>query len=277
MKRPWEGTHEPFQIYGNLYFVGTSPASTHLIDTGEGLILLDPGYPQSLYWVIDGIWRLGFQPEDIKIILHSHGHYDHLGATRALAEMTGAKTYISEPDAPYADGSLDLTWARELGHVYHEAFTPDVLLRDGDVIKLGNTEILCWITPGHTPGTTSFFFDAHGEQGDKRCAMFGGAGFNSMSRKFLDKYGLPHSLRSDFIRSCRRLQTQDIDLFLGNHVGNNDTLGKYKKMKETGENPFLDTNAEWKKYLHDLEMAMTEKIMMACPEEMPEDLLPQKE
>lgn len=277
MKYPWEGTHEPFRIYGNLYFVGTRPASTHLIDTGDGLIVIDPGYPQSLYAVVDGIWRLGFKPDDVKIILHSHGHYDHLGATRALAEMTGAKTYISEIDAPYADGSVDLTWARELGHVYYEAFKPDVLLRDGDVIKLGNTEILCWITPGHTPGTTSFFFDAHGEQGDRRCAMFGGAGFNSMGRSFLDKYGLPHSLRSDFIRSCRRLQTQDIDIFLGNHVGNNDTLGKYKKMKETGENPFLDTNGEWKAYLRALELEMTEKIMTACPEEMPEDLVPSKE
>ena len=105
MKHPWKGAREPFQIYGNLYFVGTEPASTHLIDTGEGLIVLDPGYPQSLYLVIDGIWRLGFRPEDVKIILHSHGHYDHLGGTRALAELTGAKTYISALDAPYADGT----------------------------------------------------------------------------------------------------------------------------------------------------------------------------
>lgn len=277
MKHPWEGACEPFQIYGNLYFIGTRPASTHLIDTGEGLIVIDPGYPQSIYLVVDAIWRLGYKPEDVKIILHSHGHYDHLGGTRALAELTGAKTYISEPDAPYADGSVDLTWARELGHVYHEAFTPDVILHDGDVVKLGNTEILCWITPGHTPGTTSFLFDAHGEQGDKRCAMFGGAGFNSMGRTFLDKYGLPHSLRSDFIRSCRRLQSWQIDIFLGNHVANNDTIGKYRRSRETGVNCFLDTNGEWQTYLRSLEQEMIHTIMTKSPDEMPADLMPTKE
>ena len=276
MRHPWKGACEPFRIYGNLYFVGTEPASTHLIDTGEGLIVLDPGYPQSLYLVIDSIYRLGFRPDDVKIILHSHGHYDHLGATRALAELTGAKTYISEIDAPYADGTVDLTWARELGHVYNEAFVPDVLLKDGDVIRLGNTEILCWITPGHSEGTTSFFFDAYGEQGAKRCAMFGGAGFNSMELKFLDSYGLPHSLRSDFIRSCRRLHGEDIDIFLGNHVGNNNTLGKAKKMKETGENPFLDTNGEWKAFLERMEKKMIDKILIESPEELPEDLRPEE-
>lgn len=271
MKHPWEGAQEPFQIYGNLYFIGTKPASTHLIDTGEGLIVLDPGYPQSLYLVIDGIYRLGFRPDDVKIILHSHGHYDHLGGTRALAELTGAKTYISEIDAPYAEGSVDLTWAKELGHTYHEAFVPDVLLRDGDIVRLGNTEILCWITPGHTPGTTSFFFDAHGDEGDKRCAMFGGAGFNSMELKFLDKYGLSHEYRAEFIRSCRRLKAESVDIFLGNHVGNNDTLGKYQRMKETGENPFLNTDGEWKRYLNSLERDMMRKILSESPEELPTD------
>ena len=95
--------------------------------------------------------------------------------------------------------------------------------------------------------------------------------------EFLDKYGLPHSLRSDFIRSCRRLQTQDIDIFLGNHVGNNDTIGKYKKMKETGENPFLNTNDEWQTYLRSLEKDMIDTIMSNSPDEMPADLIPTKE
>ena len=66
MTRPWKGAVDPFRIYGNLYFVETEPASTHLIDTGDGLILLDPGYQQSLYLVLDNIRRLGFDPRDIK-------------------------------------------------------------------------------------------------------------------------------------------------------------------------------------------------------------------
>jgi hypothetical protein len=102
--------------------------------------------------------------------------------------------------------------------------------------------------------------------------MFGGAGFNSMELKFLDKYGLPHGLRAEFVRSCRRLATVDVDIFLGNHVGNNDTLGKWAKKKETGENPFLGTDGEWKRFLRAMEEKMIAKILAESPDELPEDL-----
>ena len=141
MAHPWKGATAPFRIFGNLYFVGTVPASTHVIDTGAGLIMVDPGYPQSLYLVIDNMYRLGLDPHDIKIIVVTHGHYDHLGAVRALVEMTGAKTYIGKEDATYATGEEDLTWAKELGTEYYEAFRPDVLMSHGDVIDLNRQNI----------------------------------------------------------------------------------------------------------------------------------------
>ena len=61
----WNTYMTPFRIFGNLYFVGTKPASAHLIDTGDGLILLDSGYPETLYLVMDGIRELGFSPYDL--------------------------------------------------------------------------------------------------------------------------------------------------------------------------------------------------------------------
>ena len=90
LHRVWESRMEPFRVFGNLYFVGTEPASAHLIDTGAGLILLDSGYPETLYLVLDSIRRLGFRLEDLALILHSHGHIDHIGGTRALVELTGS-------------------------------------------------------------------------------------------------------------------------------------------------------------------------------------------
>ena len=82
LQPPWESQMKPFKIAENLYFVGTKRASSHLIDTGCGLILLDTGYPKDLYLILDGIYRLGFNPSDIKYILHSHGHIDHFGGTK---------------------------------------------------------------------------------------------------------------------------------------------------------------------------------------------------
>lgn len=238
----------PFCIFGNLYFVGTYPASSHLLDTGKGLILLDSGYPQTLYLVLENIRKLGFSPYDIKYILHSHGHYDHLGATKALVELTGAKTIIGTADAPYANGTVDLTWARELGYEYHEVFEPDILLADEDRITLGNIDILCLHTPGHTPGTMSYFFDVTDGACTYRAGMHGGVGTNSMTKNFLDQYGLSYECREKFLKGIERLKNQKVDIFIGNHVWNNDTCGKYERMQNGEKNPFIAPE-EWAIFL----------------------------
>ena len=250
LQKPWEDYMEPFCICSNLYFVGAYCASSHLIDTGEGLILLDTGYPQTLYQVIANIGKLGFDFRDVKYIVHSHGHYDHFGGTHALVELTGAKTFLGEADREFANGKLDLSWARELGQEYVETFEPDVLLRDGDVITLGNTSICCVSTPGHTPGTTSFFFDI--KDGDKtyRCGMHGGVGVNSIARAFLDRYGLSDACREDFLKSLARVRDEKVDIFIGNHTWNNDTRGKYQRRLENPDlpNPFIDPT-EWTAFI----------------------------
>jgi glyoxylase-like metal-dependent hydrolase (beta-lactamase superfamily II) len=102
----WRSYVQPGRIFGNLYFVGTYAASSHIIDTGEGLIMIDTGYAEGAYLILHNIWDLGFCPYDIKYIIHSHGHYDHVGATCAIAKLTGAKTAISRIDAPMVDGTL---------------------------------------------------------------------------------------------------------------------------------------------------------------------------
>ncbi len=256
----------PFRIFGNLYFVGTHPASSHLIDTGDGLILLDSGYPQTLYLVLENIRTLGFSPCDLKYIIHSHGHYDHLGATRALVELTGAKTFIGRQDAAYANGKLDLTWARELGHEYYEQFEPDVLLEDGDRISRGNTEVLCLHTPGHTPGTMSYFFPVSDGIHIYRAGMHGGVGTNSMSKEFLDRYGLSYDCRKQFLDGLDRLKQEKVDIFIGNHVWNNDTRGKYERMREQSYNSFINEN-DWLEFLKkssDQLFAMIEKEETEC-------------
>ena len=249
LTKPWEGRVEPFRIFGDLYFAGTVPASCHLIDTHDGLILIDTGYPQSAYLVIESIWELGFKPADIRCIIHSHGHYDHMGATRALVELSGAKTVIGAPDAGYVTGPNDLNWAVEHKYDFTEFFTPDVLLHDGDTVSLGNTVIKCVSTPGHTPGTMSFFFDVHDGKRTLRAGMHGGVGTNSMVRPYLERMHLPLDLPRQFLDGLEKVRREHVDIFIGNHVGNNDTVGKGEALKhDPAHNPFIDDSA-WGRFL----------------------------
>lgn len=89
MRRPYLLNRPPFRIAGNLYFVGNEWCSSHLIDTGEGLILLDTPCASALPGLVNNIWSLGFSLEDLKYIIVSHAHTDHYGAVRALVHMTG--------------------------------------------------------------------------------------------------------------------------------------------------------------------------------------------
>lgn len=243
----WDGYVKPFKIFGNLYFVGTEPASTHLIDTGDGLILIDTGYQHSLYLVLNNIWELGFSPYDIKYLVHTHGHIDHIGGTAALVKLTGAKTFIGEADKDYVNGRLDLTYAKELNMTFSETFEADVLLNDGDIIKLGNTEIYCVATPGHTPGAMSFFFDVTDGTETFRAGLHGGMGINTMAASFLDKYNLSYACRADFLKAMDRLNEEKVDIFLGNHMQHNHTLERREKVIAGDKYAFVN-KTEWVEY-----------------------------
>ena len=224
----YEGAIEAFKIIGNTYFTGTTPASSHLIDTGDGLILIDTGYSDTLFLLINSIYKLGFTLYDVKYIIHTHWHGDHTEATAALVHLTGAKTFIGKKD----------------GEKVRKYFEPDVLLSEGDVVCLGNTKIEVVETPGHTEGTISLFYETE-ENGIKyQVGTFGGAGANTLVKEKFDY----DNCRNDYQESLNKLRKRKIDVFIGNHVWNNDTEAKSKILKETGENRFIDSDV-WYKFL----------------------------
>ena len=237
--RPWRFAVEPFCIADNFYYVGNKNVSAHLIDTGDGLILLDTAFPQTVYLLLESVRKLGFDPADIARILHSHAHYDHMGGTRAIVELTGAKTYLGVGDVEFLRSRTELTWAAEYGVEFSETFDLDVALKDGDMVALGNTEILCVHTPGHTPGATSWFFDVTWQGSTCRVGFHGGPGHNTLTDEFLARYDLPDTCRADFARSIDRLRQEHVDIHLGLHPNQSDTLAKAKRMTET-DNPFID-------------------------------------
>ena len=240
--RPWEFCVEPFRIVGNLYYVGNRDVSSHLIDTGQGLILLDTAYPQTVYLLLESIRRLGFDPDDICCILHCHAHYDHFGGTRAITELTGAKTALGREDIEILEEKPELSWAPEYGVPFYETFQVDRPLDDGDTISMGNATIECLSVPGHTPGSMAYLFEITDNGTIHTVGIHGGPGLNTLTKEYLEKHGLPLSRRTDYMRSVERLKERTVDVFIGAHPGQNATLDKRAAMKD-GKNPFLDKTA----------------------------------
>ncbi len=257
----------PFRIAGNLYFVGNLWCSSHLIDTGEGLILLDTPTAGSLPGLMFNITSLGFDLKDLKYIIVSHAHTDHFGAVAALAHLTGAKTFLGAVDAkdmrenPERMEHMNL----DLGY-YNECFIPDVELGDGDVISLGNTNIRCVLTPGHTIGVMSHFWTLEDKGRTLNVGIYGGAGFVSLSKMALERNGQPMSLQDDFLASIDKVWDEPVDLMLGNHPFHNDIYFKQARALAGEEDAFIDPS-EWHRFLEELRIKF-QRFLNNTPEEV---------
>lgn len=239
IEKPEDGRIYPSKIAGNLYFVGTYQASSHIIDTGEGLIMIDTGYENTLGLVLESLDILGYTPGDIKYIVNSHWHGDHTAATKAIVELSGAKTLIGKED----------------DRKVRKFFDPDILISDGDTLTLGNTTLSFLETPGHTKGTVSIFFDVEENGKLYRAGMFGGAGANTLAQGKFDYEGC----REDYRASLARLRKEHVDVFVGNHSWNNGTAEKSEHLRLTGENLFIDPSL-WCKFLDTCEARLDRLI-----------------
>jgi imidazolonepropionase-like amidohydrolase/glyoxylase-like metal-dependent hydrolase (beta-lactamase superfamily II) len=146
---------EPFRIAGNLYYVGAADVTSYLITTPAGHFLIDGGFVETAPQILANIRHLGFRPEDVRILLNSHAHLDHAGGLEELKRVTGAKLYASRLDAPLLarGGHRDPQFRDRF------PFPPvvaDRLFDDGETITLGGTKLVARITPGHTPGCTTW-------------------------------------------------------------------------------------------------------------------------
>ena len=155
----WSRKYQPFRIAGNLYYVGTYDLASYLITSTEGHILVNTGLASSATQIKNNIEQLGFKFSDLKILLTTQAHYDHMGAMSVIKEQTGAKFYVTAGDSATAatGGATDY----ELGKygATYQPIKPDRILHDKETIRLGDAKLVVLNHPGHTKGSCSFMLE----------------------------------------------------------------------------------------------------------------------
>jgi metallo-beta-lactamase class B len=142
---------EPFRIVGNIYYVGAQNIASYLIATPQGHILLDTGTIQMHDAIVSSVERLGFKASDIRILLASHAHFDHIEGHALMQRRTGAEVLAMAGDADALESGHD---ASALGAIGWEPVHVSRRLKDGDTVMLGGTTLRAIHAPGHTPGAT---------------------------------------------------------------------------------------------------------------------------
>jgi metallo-beta-lactamase class B len=162
---------EPARVFDNLYFVGGSVHSSWALTTSEGIIIIDTLYPyNSEELIVGGLEKLGLDPNDIRYVIISHAHGDHIGGAQILQERFGARVVMGA-----ADWDLVETYPNRYASM---APRRDIVARDGMQITLGGSSVTLWETPGHTPGTLSYTFTVTDQGRPVQVAYSGGTAFN---------------------------------------------------------------------------------------------------
>jgi len=242
--RRWNEPADPVRVVGNIYFVGTNELAMFLIVTPSGNILIDSGFEDSVPLIQRSVQRLGFRFEDIKILLSSHAHPDHVGGHARVKELTGARLLATAPDAALIRSggggplALDMTW---------RPATVDALLADGDKVELGGTVLYAHLTAGHTPGATTWTTTVDDDGKPLQVVFFSSSTlFDETPLRGNKDYP---GIVEDFERSYAFWRSVPCDVFLAPH-GDFFQLDDKRERALRGErpNPFIDPEG-WKRLI----------------------------
>lgn len=237
----WDEPAEPIRIVGPLYFVGTQGLSAWLFATSEGLILLNTGTPKSGPLIADSIRKLGFKPEDVRILVNGHGHSDHAGAFAYFKELSGAQVAIMEPDVAMVEdgGKSDFHYGHDWQVMGQPPVKVDRVLRDGDTVRLGEVVLTAHLTPGHTRGSTTWTTTLV-DSGQAYVVVFpDGCGFNPGYRVSNRNPSYP-DIEGDYRRTLHTLEMLRPDIWGGHHTEYFDLVGKRERVKQEGVAAWVD-------------------------------------
>jgi metallo-beta-lactamase class B len=253
----WSQAYEPFRIVGNLYYVGTYDLACYLVVTSEGNILINTGLADSEAIIKSNIETLGFKFADTKILLTTQAHFDHVGAMAAIRKQTDAKFMADEKDAAELENGGISDY--ELGK-YGVTFSPikvDRQLKDQDVIKLGNTQIVMLHHPGHTKGSCSYMIDVKDENKTYKVLIVNLPSIIT-DRKFSAIPAYP-DIAKDYAYTLDALKKLSFDLWLSSHASQFALHEKHKPNDAYNPEAFADRKG-YDKSVADLEDQYLKKM-----------------
>lgn len=253
----WTKPFAPFRIVGNLYYVGTYDLACYLITTKQGHILINTGLASSALQIKKNIAALGFKYTDIKILLNTQAHYDHLGAMQTIKKQTHAKFMVEEADAAVArdGGNADYAFGGK-GSTFAPV-QPDKVLHNGDTITLGGMQLLLLHHPGHTKGSSSFLFTVKDEQRSYKVLIANMP--TIVTDQSFDSIAVYPNIAADYAATFAAMKTVQFDLWLASHASQFDMHEKYKTGDAYNPSAFAD-RAGYDASLSELEKTYHEKL-----------------
>ena len=229
---------EPFNVIGNIHFIGLTNYAAYLITTPEGHILLDTMIEETVPQQVAHIEELGFDVEDIKIIVQAHAHRDHVGGLALFKEMSGAEVVVMEADAEVlADGGV--SDFRGDGSVIWTPVEADRIIHDGDEVTLGGVTMVANKTAGHSKGCTSWSMVVE-DGGNSYDAVFFCSQRVNPQVPMINNPDYP-TLVEDFESGFATLRSLPCDVFLASHSFMFHLEEKLaQKAQNPDVNPFID-------------------------------------
>jgi metallo-beta-lactamase class B len=235
----WTRPFPAFKLIGNVYWVGTYDLSTYLITTDAGHILINTGFPETVPMIAAGVEQLGFEMTDVKILLATHAHGDHVAGLAELKRLTRAEMWMSEADAVLLEdgGKSDFRF----GDSPETHFAPvdvDRALKDQDRIVLGGVTLTAHHHPGHTKGATTFTLTVRENGRDYRVAIANLGSINpGVTVSGMPKYP---TIGDDYARTFAAQKALPVDVFLASHAAQFRMHQKYEPGNPYDPNRFVD-------------------------------------
>ena len=234
----WSRPFEGFQIIGNLFGVGSYDLSVFLLTTDEGHILINTGLEDSTQMIRDNMESLGYRLEDIKILLTQQAHWDHTAALAEIKEISGAEMWATVGDARVLEdgGISDPHFGGD------ESFRPidvDKIIRDGEIIRIGELELMVYHHPGHTEGSSSYSMVVN-ENGREYNVLIANMGTINAGKQLTIDPTYP-GVAEDFLNTYRRQKAMEVDIWVAAHNSQYNMHEKYRAGQDYDPETFVDT------------------------------------